>query len=513
MGRDVGYSFKMNELKRRKAMRAISSLMLFGGVAALAAGQAGAQVKTGLATPVRPAAPAKPPVQQPRPVKGMATQPPVTPEAPVPGNPDYAPESAQPVEAPAPLPPVVWDAVSAQDLLYYIQQIGKEGLNPADYDPEEFEAAIRTGNPAVISPIATDRFDRVSSDLALGHVKKPARIDWWVVDKDLDATKQDALLRSALASHNIRGALDGLLPTHPQYAALRAALEQTPASETAKINRIRLNMDRWRWLPRDLGPKYIIVNVPGFHATLVENGVNRWKQRAIAGKLSTPTPQLNATAVGVILNPWWEVPKSIEHEAAGKKGFVPVRGADGQIQRWRQPPGPTNALGQVKFVMPNSKAIYLHDTNARSRFNSDTRALSHGCIRTQHILDLATQLLGDDNGPWTPERIEAALDSKKTVQANFVKPLPVYIVYFSSAALLDGKIVDYKDLYGRDAKAMAALNMKDGGASMAPPKVKPEDQAAGTAKPKKAAKPSGQIAAPAAKQKPATKPTGQIATR
>ena len=85
-------------------------------------------------------------------------------------------------------------------------------------------------------------------------------------------------------------------------------------------------MDRWRWLPRDLGDKYIIVNVPGFHATLVENGVNRWKHRAIAGKLSTPTPQLSAMATGVILNPWWEVPKSIEKEAAGKKGFVPVKG-------------------------------------------------------------------------------------------------------------------------------------------------------------------------------------------
>jgi len=237
-------------------------------------------------------------------------------------------------------------------------------------------------------------------------------------------------------------------------------------------------MDRWRWLPRDLGQKYIIVNVPGFHATLVENGVNRWKQRAIAGKLSTPTPQLNATAVGVILNPWWEVPKSIEKEAAGKKGFVPVKGADGKIQRWRQPPGPTNALGQVKFVMPNSKAIYLHDTNARSRFNDSTRALSHGCVRTQHILDLAAELLGDDGGEWTDDKIKTTLASKKTVQANFVKPLPVYIVYFSAAALIDGSIVDYKDLYGRDAKAMAALNMKDGGASLVQPKPKPNEVAA-----------------------------------
>ena len=80
------------------------------------------------------------------------------------------------------------------------------------------------------------------------------------------------------------------------------------------------------------------------------------------------------------------------------------------------------------------------------------RALSHGCIRTQHILDLATQLLGDDGGEWTPDKIQATLDSKKTVQANFVKPLPVYIVYFSSAALIDGRIVDYQDLYGRDAQ-------------------------------------------------------------
>jgi murein L,D-transpeptidase YcbB/YkuD len=420
---------------------------------------------------------ARPATAQPK-LKGPSSTR-AAPDALAPSNPDFKadqPEGAQAAAVPAPLPPAVWDVESAQELLAYIQKIGVEGLNPADYDPEGLATAIATGNPAIFSPVATERFDLVSSDLALGHVKKPARIDWWIADPDLNAAKQDALLRAALARHDITASLDGLLPTHPQYAELKAALAATPASETAKRDRIRLNMDRWRWLPRDLGPKYIIVNVPGFHATLVENGVNRWKQRAIAGKLSTPTPQLNATATGVILNPWWEVPKSIEKEAAGKKGFVPVKGPDGEIQRWRQPPGPSNALGQIKFVMPNSKAIYLHDTNARSRFNSDTRALSHGCVRTEHILDLASQLLGDDNGEWTSDKIEAALDSKKTVQANFVKSLPVYIVYFSSAALNDGRIVDYKDLYGRDSKAMAALHMKDGGASMLPPKPKSEDE-------------------------------------
>ncbi|MFL6726059.1 MAG: L,D-transpeptidase family protein [Sphingomicrobium sp.] len=469
--------------------RRSSALLWFSAIAGTLAGPALAQIR-----PMGAVAP--PAAIHPRaavPVQPKAKR--VAPDAPVPGNPDFKADQTQvALPPPPPLPPAVWDVPSAQELLAYIQQVGGDGLNPADYDPAGLQAAIQTGNPAVISPAATQRFNLVSSDLALGHVKKPARIDWWVVDNDLNAQKQDSLLRTALAEHGLTAALNGLLPTHPQYAALKVALAATPPSDEAKRGRIRLNLDRWRWLPRDLGEKYIIVNVPGFHATLVQDGVNRWKQRAIAGKLSTPTPQLNATAIGVILNPWWEVPKSIEHEAAGKKGFVPVKGADGSIQRWRQPPGPTNALGQIKFVMPNSKAIYLHDTNARSRFNDSTRALSHGCVRTEHILDLATQLLGDDDGPWTPDKIQEALDSKKTVQANFVKPLPVYIVYFSSAALNDGRIVDYKDLYGRDATAMAAMQMKDGGASLAPPKSKPEDQIAGQPKAKQAPRPADQVA-------------------
>ena len=463
-------------MKRRS-----SSLLLLTAVAATAASPALAQI--------RPMGVPAPAATQPRP---NVVPPKVAPDAPVPGNPDYQADQsqAQPAPVPPPLPPAMWDVPSVLELLAYIQQVGGDGLNPADYDPAGLQAALQSNNPVVISAAATARFNLLSSDLALGHVKKPARIDWWVADPDLNAAKQDALLRAALAQHSLTASLNALLPTHPQYAALKEALAATSATDEAKRNRIRLNLDRWRWLPRDLGNKYIIVNVPGFHATLVENGVNRWKQRAIAGKLSTPTPQLNAMATGVILNPWWEVPKSIEKEAAGKKGFVPVKGADGKVQRWRQPPGPTNALGQMKFVMPNSKAIYLHDTNARSRFNDSTRALSHGCIRTQHIQDLAAELGSDDGGEWTREKIDEVLATKNTVEAKFVKPVPVYIVYFSSAALNDGRIVDYKDLYGRDSKAMAALQMKDGGASLVPPKT---DQIAGQA-PKPQPKSSDKVA-------------------
>ncbi|MEO6432521.1 MAG: L,D-transpeptidase family protein [Sphingomicrobium sp.] len=376
-----------------------------------------------------------------------------------------------PLPAP-PLPPAMWTQVDAEDLLMAIQQVGREGLNPTDYDPAGLESAIRSGDIALMSAAATQRFNGLSNDLALGHVRRTARTDWHIVDKDLDAARQDSLLRAALAARNVQSALSDLLPTHPQYAALRSALELTPVTETGKADRIRLNMDRWRWLPHDLGAKYIIVNVPGFHATLVENGVNRWKERAIAGSVKTPTPQLTATATGVVLNPWWEVPPSITGEVAGKKGFV--KASNGKT--WRQPPGSTNALGQVKFVMYNQYNIYLHDTNARSRFNDKTRALSHGCIRTQHIVDLSKELLADGGGKWVPDKVDSTLKSGKSVVASFVQPLPVYIVYFSAAALNDGRIVDYKDIYSRDGKALAALKDRNGGAK---PKTAPPAKAIG----------------------------------
>ncbi len=389
---------------------------------------------------------------------------------PAPGQP-VAPTVATPYVAPVIVPPM-WQVEDAVQLLAFIAGVGREGLSPADYDPAGLDQAMRSGNPVLMSNAATDRFYKLASDFALGHVRNDARIDWHVTDNDLDGNRQRILLVQALAAHRIGDALTGLLPTHPQYGALRYALEVTPKAETAKINRIRLNMDRWRWLPRDLGQKYIIVNVPAFHATLVENGVTRWKHKAIAGAMKTPTPQLTAMASGVILNPWWEVPASIAREVAGKRGYVPVKGKDGKIQRWRQPPGPSNALGQMKFVMQNQYAIYLHDTNARSRFNSSVRALSHGCIRTEHIHDLAAELGSDDGGEWTREKIDAVLASKKTVEAKFVKPLPVYIVYFSSAALVDGKIVDYDDVYKRDTKVIAAMLTRDGkAATTSVPKV------------------------------------------
>jgi murein L,D-transpeptidase YcbB/YkuD len=421
-----------------------------------------------LAVAAQPAQPAATPSAT------AATRPakPADPIAPLPEGTPGTTAPAEPTPLPPP-PPPLWQVPQAQALLGYINNVGREGLSPADYDPAGLTAAMHSGDPVVLAQAATDRFDKLSSDLALGHVRGDARIGWHIVDNDIDDVRQRQLLEAALVTNRIPEVLNSLLPTHPQYGALRTALSITPQTEARKINKIRLNMDRWRWLPKDLGQKYIIVNVPAFHATLVENGVTRWKHRAIAGAIKTPTPQLSVMATGVILNPWWEVPPSITREVAGKPGFVALKGKDGKIQRWRQPPGPSNALGQLKFVMYNPYNIYLHDTNARSRFNATSagRALSHGCVRTEHVLDLATELLGDDGGEWTPDKIQETLASKKSKQANFVKPVPVHIVYFSVAALTDGTIVNYTDVYKRDDQVIAALLDDEGKASGSAEKV------------------------------------------
>ena len=381
----------------------------------------------------------------------------------------------------------MWTAADANQLLLTILTSAKEGLDPKDYDAAGLMAAMRTNDPLVISAAATERFNKLSSDYALGHVRGTDRQNYHIPDSDLDGNRQDNLLRAALAQHRVGEALTGLLPTHPQYAALKKALEVTPKTETAKVERIRLNMDRWRWLPRDLGERYIIVNVPAYTAALVENGVTVSRHRAVSGATKTPTPQLMATATGVILNPWWEVPKSIEPEVRGKAGYVAVKGSDGKIQRWRQPPGPRNALGQIKFVMYNPQNIYLHDTTAKSLFDTKARAYSHGCIRTEHIMLLAERLLGEgapvagtpeaaDATIWTPEKVRETVASRKTVQANFPKPLPVYIVYMSSAALQDGSIKDYADIYKKDTKVLAALN--DVSTKKTAPGEKPKDKVA-----------------------------------
>ncbi|HEX6377041.1 MAG TPA: L,D-transpeptidase family protein [Allosphingosinicella sp.] len=367
--------------------------------------------------------------------------------------------AAPAVATPAPMPSPIaadWSRKDAEALLAYIERLHEHGLDPADYNPAALQGAIEAKGEAMDN-IATATFLKLAGDLMFGHVRGDNRIDWHVRDDSLNAYDQQALLDRAVKG-GVAETLDSLMPTHPQYAALKTLLAD-PATDAKTRDRIRINLDRWRWLPRELGTKYVIVNVPAYTVALVENGQTLNRRRAVAGAIKTPTPQLSAVITGAIFNPWWEVPQSIAPEVRGKKGYVSVKTEGGGV-RWRQPPGPSNALGRVKLVMGNPHAIYLHDTNARNLFNRQARAFSHGCIRTEDAVGFAETLL--EGTEWDRARIDQTIASGKATQANLAAPVPVYIVYFTVAATSDGPPMSYADMYGRDGKVLAALTDRGG---------------------------------------------------
>lgn len=370
-----------------------------------------------------------------------------------------APPMTPPEEQPVPIMVVPWSKADAEALLDYVQRVHEEGLDPADYNPQGLRDALAAGEGAGLNSAASSIFLRLSSDLSLGHARGEARVGWHIEDSDLsNGGQQYALMLKATQDHTVRDTLSSLLPTHPQYAELKSVLAETPRSDRARIDKIRANMDRWRWLPRDLGQKYVIVNVPAYSIALVENGQVVARHRAVVGTPKTATPQLSATMTGVIFNPWWELPNSIIKEVGpGAGGYITTKREDGSV-RMRQKPGPGNALGRMKIVMPNDYAIYLHDTPSKALFKKDRRAFSHGCIRTQDALGFAQTLLAP-TGSWDKAQIDETIASGKTVKVDMAAPVPVYITYFTAAAAKDkGGIIAYDDIYGRDDPVAVALN-------------------------------------------------------
>ena len=380
---------------------------------------------------------------------------------------------AAPVPAPPPLPvpdPVMsWSLADARALLGVIRNIEEEGLIAADYQPDALSAAIAAGPGAALDSVASKSFVWLAEDLRDGRTPMTARVQWFAVDPDVDASPTPALMTKALDTHDVAGVLAGLAPTYADYQALKAALAATPGTETRKRAMIRANIDRWRWLPRDLGLIYLITNVPEFQLRLATNERIVRTYRTIVGKPGkTATPQLAEQVEAVVFNPTWTVPQSIvvgeglgarlirNPAAALRQGYKVSRAANGTISVVQQP-GPGNSLGLMKIDMPNPHAIYLHDTPNRNLFNATVRAMSHGCVRTERAqeLGMTMAMLGAD---MTPEvAVQHALSGKYTKVA-MTKTFPVYITYFTMAQDINGKLAAFNDIYGRDAPVLASFD-------------------------------------------------------
>lgn len=365
--------------------------------------------------------------------------------------------------------PVVqkWSLANAQALATVIEGIASEGLIPADYDLPGLRAQIAAGPGAMLDQEASRRFVWLVEDMRDGRTPMDARKQWFVMDPDADRYRSGALLKQALADGDIAGALQSVAPLHPDYAALRDELAKAqPGTKRYKL--VQANMDRWRWLPRDLGHQYLITNVPEYQLRLTVNDKIMRTYRTIVGAPGrTATPQLAESVEGVILNPTWTVPQSIvKGEGLGErvlanpswassKGYKATKGANGYISVV-QGPGPGNALGRMKLDMPNRHAIFFHDTPSRNLFSQSNRALSHGCLRTERATELALTLAILQAGLTADEGVEM-LASGEYTRVAFTKKMPAYITYFTMATNIDGKMATFNDIYERDDAVLASF--------------------------------------------------------
>lgn len=372
-----------------------------------------------------------------------------------------------------------------------IARLSEHGLDPEAYGLSQI--LDLSDDPNAQAKASRDAWRLAATHLAYGvldpktlHRRRVAEIADNAMLMQIDAQGGPGALASAL---------DRLAPQHPEYLALKAELarqqaamaqEADPtarASHAALIDQLRVNLERWRWLPQTLGPRYVIANIPGFDVTAMALDAVQARHAAIFGAMNRETPTFSDSIEYIIFNPWWDVPDSIARAdklpqfrrdpgIIGRLGYK-IFDRQGQVidpsginwadvkassfpYRIRQAPGPANALGQVKIMFPNPYNVYLHDTSDRGLFDADQRTFSSGCVRVKEPLDLAAWLLEDTPG-WDRAHIDAAVAARKETRANMLAPVPIYIVYFTAVDDSCGGVRYLTDIYGRDVTILAAL--------------------------------------------------------
>lgn len=251
-----------------------------------------------------------------------------------------------------------------------------------------------------------------------------------------------------------------------------------------RIDQVRINMDRLRWINNDRADHMVLVNIAGYELYYFVGGQMRWETDVMVGTIQNETPVFQSKMKYLVLNPTWTVPRSIISKSLFRKmqadpAYVTEHNyklydRDDQEtnpaqMNWSsyspgnfpyrvvQQPGPGNALGRVKFIFPNKHAVYLHDTPSRALFERTDRAFSHGCIRVQDPLHFA-ELLLDDKAKWPRSKIDAVVESGESQVVHLQQPLAVMLMYWTASISADGQIQFHPDVYKRDPKTVAALN-------------------------------------------------------
>ncbi len=275
------------------------------------------------------------------------------------------------------------------------------------------------------------------------------------------------------------------LPESGRIDAVTLAALNVPVD--VRVRQIELNLERWRWIPHDLGDPHILVNIADFNLTVVVAGQPQWGMRVVVGRDYRRTPVFSADLKYLVINPYWNIPRKIavedilpkarrDPDYLIKKRIIVfesweenAREIDPHSVDWskvtmrnfafklRKEPGPFNDLGRIKFMLPNKYAVYLHDTPSRKLFKRNSRSFSSGCIRLERPLDLAGYLLKDDP-KWTRKNILKAIESEAgNIIVRLGKPVPVHLLYWTAWVDHLGRTHFRDDIYGRDPLLDVAL--------------------------------------------------------
>ncbi len=368
-----------------------------------------------------------------------------------------------------------------KDLIQQLKYSAAHGLDPARYRAAEFETLRAQSQDRMRgTQFPIDRVPELDVKMTYAYLQYAADLLGWThspraVHRDwlADSRKEDlsARLTGAVANNRVRDSLEDLAPTHPQYKGLQAALAQEQTTPSGHADLIRMNMERWRWAPHDLGERYILVNVPAYLMQVTEHDRPVLSMRVIVGDPEHQTPLFSDAMTYVVFSPYWNIPPDILREETLprlardpdflRRNNLEVVGTTGDDEidptsidwsdesatrnlRLRQRPGDDNALGLVKFIFPNNFNVYLHDTPSDRLFFKERRCLSHGCVRIEDPMALANYVMRDQP-EWTEPRIRDAMSAGREQTVKLKWPIPVHIGYWTAWVEPDGKTVTYTD--------------------------------------------------------------------
>ncbi len=322
-------------------------------------------------------------------------------------------------------------------------------------EEEKPKPAVHVGEGKILRP--------GMKDARVAQLRK--RLD---IAGDKDPVVYDEAVRDAVKAFQTGADLDadGNLGPNTVRALNGERAAKRPSADP--IDTVIVNMERWRWLPRDLGNPHVIVNVPDYSLSLYNNGKVFWHTKIVAGQPAKATPMVSAEMKFITVNPTWNVPPSIieneylpalqeDPQALDRIGLKLTQDPDGTVHI-SQPPGAGNALGRIRFNFPNKFLVYQHDTPDKYLFAREKRAYSHGCMRVQDPFTYGEKLLSlvDPEGHFTEAKLQKMLGDNE-ININFPKPIWVHLTYQTAFVDQDGKLQFRDDVYGRDARMIAIL--------------------------------------------------------